>query len=292
MSKQENKFILDGQLDLSYLNHLEERPAPFVQGDSSIWIDPHISRQLLAVHLDPTTDQASRKPETIEASVAWMVGEMGLGPGDHVLDLGCGPGLYAHRLVNLGLKVTGVDFSSGSIEYARKSADEFGLTITYRYQDYLTLEDDSLYDAVLLIFGDFCVLNPDQRKKLLSSIHRALKPGGHFVLDVSTRKHRELNGARTNWQVSQGGFWQPGPHLVLEKGFDYPDDDMYCDQYVVIDEDGGITVYRNWFQDYDHERIRGELEEGGFEVQGVWDDLRGTTYSGEGEWIGVIVKKH
>ena len=70
------------------------------------------------------------------------------------------------------------------------------LAVTYRCQDYLTLEDNSLYKAAMLIFGSYCVLNPEQRKKLLDNIDRALKPGGQFALDVSTRKHRELNGAR------------------------------------------------------------------------------------------------
>ncbi len=290
MDNLEKCNVSNGQFDLSSLRHLEEHPTPFAPGDSSFWVDPHISRQLLAVHLDPTTDQASRRPEIIDASVAWMINEMGLHAGDHVLDLGCGPGLYASRMANLGLSVTGVDFSRGSIDYASIYAVEHGLTVTYRCQDYLTLEDDCLYDAILLIFGEYCVFNPEQRRKLLHNIHRALKPGGHFVLDVSTRKHRELNGAKNHWQVSQGGFWRPGPHLVLTQGFNYPDNDIFCDQYVVIEADGSSTVYRNWFQDYDCERTYGELEEGGFEVQGVWDDLMGTPYSGAGEWIGVIAK--
>ena len=220
-----------------------------------------------------------------------MVDELGLHNGDHVLDMGCGPGLYASRLAGLGLQVAGVDYSERSIDYARKYADQHGLRITYRLQNYLTLEDDSLYDAVLLIFGDYCALNPEQRRKILSNVRQALKSGGHFVLDVSTRLHRKLYGAKNSWQVSQGGFWRPGPHLVLERGFDYPEEDIYLDQYVVIENDGRVAVYRNWFQDYDRERISLELEEGGFEVQGVWDDLTGTPYSGGGEWIGAVAKR-
>jgi hypothetical protein len=87
------------------------------------------------------------------------------------------------------------------------------------------------------------------------------------------------------------GFWKPGPHLVLEQGFDYPEQDIYLDQFVVIEEDGTLSVYRNWFQDYTRETITAEVEAGGFAVQGVWNDLTGTPYTEGGEWVGVVALK-
>lgn len=42
-----------GRLDLSWLQQLRQRPAPFTPGDPLFWDDPHISRQMLAIHLDP-----------------------------------------------------------------------------------------------------------------------------------------------------------------------------------------------------------------------------------------------
>jgi len=286
-----NNQISHHHLELAILEDFQQKPEPFTPGEPLFWNDPHISKHMLATHLDQTVDQASRRPEVIDTSVAWIVAELGLQAGDHVLDMGCGPGLYASRLAGQSLSVTGVDFSMRSIDYARNYADDHGLDITYCCQDYLTLADESLYAAVLLIFGDYCTFNPKLRRKILRNVSRALKPGGFFVLDVSTRLHRELYGARNGWQVSQGGFWRPGPHLVLERGFDFPEEKIYCDQYVVIEADGKVTVYRNWFQDYDRDRISLELEEGGFAIQGVWDDLTGTPYSAAGEWIGVVAKK-
>jgi len=286
-----NFFKSDRQLDLSLLNSLQQKPEPFTPGEPLFWDDPHISISLLETHLNPTIDQASRRPETVDASVDWIMQVLGLQPGDSIIDLGCGPGLYATRLALNGLTVTGVDYSRRSIAYANAFAEEFSLGITYRYQNYLTLEDEARYDAVLLIFGDYCTFNPDQRRQILANVHRALKKGGHFVLDVSTRLHREKYGAKKVWTVSQGGFWRPGPHLVLEQGFDYPDSKIYLDQYVVLEEDGKVSVYRNWFQDFDREMIVHELSMGGFDVQGVWSDLTGTPYSETSEWIGVRATK-
>ena len=287
----ENFFLNDGKLDIGRLKLLQEKPLPFTPGEPLFWNDPHISKQMLEVHLNPTTDAASRQPETIVRSVDWMVKELKLQPGASILDLGCGPGLYASRLAEKGFCLTGVDYSQRSIEYARQYARDHHLEITYRYMDYLALEDESLYDAVLLIYGDFCPLSPEQRTLLLRNVHRALKPGGSFVLDVTTPFHRKKHGTVNGWYALEKGFWKPGPHLVLEEGFDYQEQAIFLDQAIVIEENGQESVYRNWFQDYDRSSITHELEAGSFTVQSATNDLCGTPYSVDSEWIGIIARK-
>ncbi|MHB1294859.1 MAG: SAM-dependent methyltransferase [Anaerolineae bacterium] len=278
-----------GPLDLAALVRLQERPPLWASGTLPFWDDPHIAQQMLAAHLDPNTDAASRRPEAIERSVDWIVAWLGLQVGDAVLDLGCGPGLYAARLATRGLRVTGVDYSRSSIAYATAYAREHALDTTYRYQDYLTLADAAQYDAALLIYGDYCPLAPEQRATLLRAVRRALKPGGRFVLDVSTPACRARFGLRSGWYVSSSGFWRPGPHVVLEQGYAYSEA-IYLDQYIVLDESGRLAVYRNWFQDYTPETITAELARGGFAVEGLWGDLCGTPYREESDWIGVVAR--
>ena len=246
---------------------------------------------MLLAHLSPHTDAASRRPETIERSVAWLIDALTLQPGQAVLDLGCGPGLYAARFAERGLWVTGVDFSQRSIDYAIEDARKRNLQIAYRHQNYLDLSDAARYDAALLIYGDFCPLAPEQRQRLLRNLRRALKDGGRFALDVSTRHLRARCGARADWKVMNSGFWRPGQHLVLTQGFDYPELSLYLDQYIVIEADGRMAVYRNWFQDYTRETIAAELTQHGFVVQSVWGDLTGTPYSDETDWIGIVAQK-
>ncbi len=288
-------FLKEAGLDLARLQACQKKPAPFTPGESLFWDDPHISKGMLSAHLNPDLDLASRRPEIIDRSVAWISAALNLQSGDAVLDLGCGPGLYASRLAERGYKVTGVDGSQRSIEYARQFARENNLDITYRYENYLTLADEDQYEAALLIYGDFCPLNPDQRSILLKNVHRALKPGGFFVLDVTTPLCHQRHGNSNRWYAAERGFWRPGPHLVLEEGFEYPDQDIYLDQMIVIEENGATTVYRNWFQDYTPEGITDELLSGGFKVRSLWNDLMGTPYTEDTEWIGVVaqrVKKH
>ncbi len=289
--RDDRHLIRHDVLQLDILRQLSQPPALFEPGEPLFWDDPHISAQMLAAHLDPTTEAASRAPHVIERTVAWLVDTLGLAPGDAVIDLGCGPGLYAAQLAQRGLHVTGVDYSRRSIAYARQSAADRDLAITYRYQNYLTLDETARYDAALLIYGDLCVLAPEKRDNLLRAIHRALKPGGSFACDVSTRQHRARVGVRPGWYAADSGFWKPGPHLVLERGFDYPDHDTYLDQYTVIEPDGSIGVYRNWFLDYTPETITPALEAAGFSVRGLWGDLAGSPLEPDGEWIGLVADK-
>jgi 2-polyprenyl-3-methyl-5-hydroxy-6-metoxy-1,4-benzoquinol methylase len=278
-------------LNLAQLQAYQEKPQPFTTGEPLFWDDPYISTQMLAAHLDPANDLASRRPETIDRSVDWLIKFLGILPGASVLDLGCGPGLYSMRLAERGMAVTGVDYSRRSIEYATESAERQHLDIRYRYQDYLVLEDTGEYDVAMLIYGDFCPLSPQQRSQLLQNVVRALKPGGYFVLDVTTRAHRKRYGSSNGWYMADKGFWKPNRHLVLEQGFDYPEQSIFLDQAVVLKTDGKLSVYRNWFQDFSQETITQELEHGGFAVQSVWSDLLGTPFTMHTEWIGVIARK-
>ncbi len=87
-----------------------QKPELYEKGTAVMWTDPHISKQLLEVHLNPEVDLASRKKKTIESTVKWMLDKAGKN-NLKILDLGCGPGLYSQLLARKGHQVTGVDFS-------------------------------------------------------------------------------------------------------------------------------------------------------------------------------------
>jgi len=267
------------------------KPGLFEPGEPRFWDDPHISKGMLEAHLNRNSDAASRKIKIIDREVRHLLTVRVLKPGDRVLDLGCGPGLYATRLSENGIKVTGIDISERSIDYAIRYAKECGLDIDYRCMDFFDMSITNEFDAVLLIYGELCTFADSRRDVLLAKILRALKPGGLFVFDVSTRQLRMKEGLRNRWYVSNSGFWRPGRHMVLEQGFDYPEHDVWLDQYVVMTEDGKAAVYRNWFHDYSLASIRQVAVKAGFGIAHVWNDFTGKPYVEGGDWIAVVAKK-
>ncbi len=273
------------------LAELSQPPALFAPGDIRFWQDPRVQPQLLATHLDPTVDLASRRPRAIAATVGWIVERLDLGEGARVLDLGCGPGLYCTELARLGMQVTGVDFSQSSIEYARAAARAEGLPIDYLLGDYTEVDFGTGHDAVLLIYGDLCTLTDSQRDRLLARVRGALAPAGRFVFDVTTPHLRSTVGAKDGWEAYSGpGFWRDGPHLVLRSTFGYPEHSVTLEQYVVVEAGGEMCTYRIWSHDYDEAGLREMLGRGGFEVEGMYGDLMGAPVPGESQWLGVVAR--
>ncbi len=284
-------LITRAGLDLALLHSLAQKPTLFAPGEPLFWADPHIAAQMLDAHLNPDNDLASRRPETIDRAVDWLAEALGLDSDTALLDLGCGPGLYARRFARRGVRVTGVDLSENSLAYARQH-DPASTYLTCDYRALDTYGWRETFDAAVLIYGDLCVLNDGDRDTVLGHIHRALKPGGRFAFDVSTPALHAWPNGNTSWYVVNGpGFWKPGPHLVLESHFAYPEHDTALDQFIVIEAEGAVSTYRNWFHDYTPATITPVLEAAGFQVRGVFADLWGTPYTPEGGWVGVVAEK-
>ncbi len=266
------------------------KPEPFKPGELSFWDDNHISKSMLESHLNPDINAASRKHETINREIENFIASGTLKRGNKVLDLGCGPGLYANRLAEKGIKVTGVDISKRSLDYAVNEAKEKKLDVDYLLSDFLDINYSGGFDAALQVSGELNTLSDEKRDRFLSKIYRALNKEGLFIFDVTTRAQRMKSGLKNHWYVSYGGFWRAERHLVLEQGIDYPDYDVWLDQYIVID-DTGVSVYRNWFHDYALSSISETLEDNGFHIINKWNDLTGSRYEDGGDWIAVVAGK-
>jgi SAM-dependent methyltransferase len=284
-------ILSSGKLDLERLRQLTARPPLWAPHEALFWNDPYISKQMLAAHLDPNTDAASRRPETIEAIVDWLASHLDLQPGDSVIDLGCGPGLYTSRLARRGLRVTGVDSSPNSLEYARRQAQEQGLDIEYVLGSYVELDYQDRFDVALLIYFDFGVLPDDDRDEVLRRVHRALKPGGAFVFDITTPHWPHPADGHSHWAISPGGFWKPGPYLELTRSFHYPEADAHLRQTLILEEGGTTSLYRIWDHSYTPESITAVLEAQGFRVESLWADLTGTPLEEGAPALGVVARR-
>lgn len=174
--------IMKESNSITQLFSLLQKPALWQRSCEPFWDDEHISKGMLEAHLNPEWDAASRRHSYIDCSVKWF-GSI-IPAGSRILDLGCGPGLYTKRLSDSGYDVTGIDWSRRSIAYAKEQDSK----TEYIYLDYLKMNYSEAFDAITLIYCDYGALIPDERKMLLSKIHRALKPNGLFIFDVFTER--------------------------------------------------------------------------------------------------------
>jgi SAM-dependent methyltransferase len=111
-----------------------------------------------------------------------MAGELGLRPGDTLVDLGCGmagPALWMAR--ETGARLTGVDISSVATARASARAAEMGLSDRARFVvgsfEDATLESGSADGAMS---EDALQYTPDKQAAMAEAA-RILRPGGRFV---------------------------------------------------------------------------------------------------------------
>ena len=103
------------------LEEINSRPTPFkFYTAEELWTDKHTSMKMLEYHLNESVDLSSRNKDFIAHSVKWIVSHFGIDANTSIADFGCGPGLYTTLFAENDADVTGIDFSSRSIQYAKK----------------------------------------------------------------------------------------------------------------------------------------------------------------------------
>ena len=284
--------ISEGPLDLSFLAALPADPEPFADGRQIPWNDPDFSRRMLAFHLDERHDLASRRAAKRKRIVDELMAVTGLAPGDRVLDLGCGPGLYCRELARCGMRVEGWDYAPAAIEYARRQAQTAGLKIRYVRDDYRNLDAVERFELVTVIYGDLNVFSRSDAQALLRRIRHALVPGGHFFADVTSPAAHPAGVVRQYFSYHTAGLWSDGPFLELFEAHPVRPDGLRWDRYVILEADTGrARVYTTWSQEYTRETITALVESAGFSVRGLYDDPAESALCDGPGWIGVLAVK-
>jgi 2-polyprenyl-3-methyl-5-hydroxy-6-metoxy-1,4-benzoquinol methylase len=274
------------------LEEINARPEPFEYYTAAdLWTDAHTSKKMLEYHLNESLDLASRNPEFIERSSAWIASQFSVDDHTAIADFGCGPGLYTTRFADHGAAVVGIDFSERSIRYAEETAERMGLSIDYVCQDYLAFETDKRFDLITMIWCDFCALSPMQRRDLLGKFQKLLNDGGSVFLDVHSLNVFDQKEEAAIYEINQlDGFWSPNPYYGFLNTFKYEEEKVFLDKYTIIEEDRTRTVY-NWIQCFSPESLQAEFEENGLEVEELYADVAGETFSQGSTEFAVVARK-
>lgn len=112
-----------------------------------------------------------------------LVGEaIAVQPGEHVLDVGCGPGFYVKELldqVGVDGSVTGVDVSKAMLAVAAKRVEGHDNVAFCEAEATALPVPDGAFDAAVSV--QVLEYVPDVAAAL-AEIHRALRPGGRVVI--------------------------------------------------------------------------------------------------------------
>ncbi|MBQ6267604.1 MAG: methyltransferase domain-containing protein [Clostridia bacterium] len=192
-------------------------------------------------------------------------------PNGILLELGCGTGSLTALLADRGYDVIGVDTSVGMLNAAREKCAPLGSRVLLLQQDMQALD---LFGTVRACVCALDGLNhlPDAAavRRTFAGVSLFMEPGGAFIFDVNTvYKHRAV---------------------LADNAFVIENDDVFCTWQNALQPDDSVEITLDFFEEaadgtyersweqfteraYPLPEIAAWLEEAGFEVCGIYDDL-------------------
>ena len=188
-----------------------------------------------------------------------------------LLDLGCGTGSMSLAMAERGFDVIGVDSSVGMLNAAQQKMFASGKQMLLLNQ---SMEEIDLYGtvdcAICVLDGINHLKNEKAVKATFEKVSLFMNKGGAFAFDVNTLyKHK---------------------FVLADNVFVYEPDGVYCVwQNSFNGSDGSVDISLDFFEEedgvyyrsgesfteraYELNDIKAWLEDAGFEVIGIYDDL-------------------
>lgn len=270
------------------------RPLPWAQGGNLPWDDPEFSARMLREHLDESHGAASRQLPERQAQLDWLWQKLKLQPGQRVLDVTCGPGLYAVELARRGCLVTGVDFSPAAIAYAQELAQAQGVNgrCTFVQQDVRQMNlAGQEFDAALLLYGQLAVFSRSDARALLAQIAQAMRHGGQLVVELLDQDKVDKKESRW-WYTDETGLWGDAPYLHLGERFWYAEERLSLERFLILHlETGQLDEIQLCDQTYAVPEMLALMQEVGFSHATpylAWDAL--PLYDAD-EWVVYVAER-
>jgi cyclopropane-fatty-acyl-phospholipid synthase len=165
-----------------------------------------LGNDFFGLWLDDTMTYSSAKFDTGQESLeaaqtlkyASMVDQMGVEPGDHVLEIGCGWGGFAEYAAReRGLRVTCLTISEEQYNYAVERIEKAGLSgaVDFKLQDYR--DETGQYDGIASI-EMFEAVGEKYWPVYFEAVKDRLKPGKNATLQIITVQDKR-------WEVYRRG---------------------------------------------------------------------------------------
>ncbi|MCP4818048.1 MAG: class I SAM-dependent methyltransferase [Shimia sp.] len=232
--RADNDDVYDGFPGMAFVR-LYERMRHWMNRNSRTQAKKNISyhydlgNEFYGLWLDETMTYSSALFETGQESMeaaqtakyASMVDQMGVSPGDHVLEIGCGWGGFAeYAAKERGLKVTGLTISEEQLKFARERIEKAGLSdrVEFKLQDYR--DETATYDGIASI-EMFEAVGEKYWPVYFDTVRERLKPGKNATLQIITITNKRFESYRKEVDFIQKyifpGGMLPSPEVLRKE---------------------------------------------------------------------------
>ncbi|MFP4201759.1 MAG: class I SAM-dependent methyltransferase [Candidatus Acetothermia bacterium] len=202
-----------------------------------------------------------------------MLGQLGYRTRS-ILDLACGEGTFVLEARELGFNAVGVDKSKQMVEIARKKARKKDSDVKFFQGDMRDFVPEEEFGLVTSWFDSMnYLLTAYDIKRTMNTAYSALQDGGYFVFDMNT-----IYGLSQEWQQEECYVERDDGEVFEVHRTDYsPSRNVAELQITFFTKDGDCWRKSEEVHEeraYELERIKELAREVGFQVSGVWDDVR------------------
>lgn len=206
-----------------------------------------------------------------------------------LLDLGCGTGNMSFEMAEKGFDVIGVDSSIGMLNAAQQKMFEKGTRVLLLNQNMQEIDLYGTVDcAVCVLDGINHLPDADDVKKTFEKVSLFMNKGGAFAFDVNT-VYKHQNVLADNVFV----YEPENVYCVWQNSFNAADNSVDISLDFFEEEDGVYYRSSENFTEkaYELSDIKLWLEESGFEVVGVYDDMTTDDVKPESERAVFLARK-
>lgn len=135
----------------------------------------------------------------------------GVPESGRLLEIGCGTGHIAIRLVKMGWTLTGLDISPDMLEFLQQTAHSSGLEVDAVCSDMAKFALPVTFHGAYCPLSTFSVLHDDELvQSHLNSMAAVLLPGACYILDISLRGQEPSDAAEQDdgdhWTARRGSI--------------------------------------------------------------------------------------
>jgi SAM-dependent methyltransferase len=124
--------------------------------------------------------------------------------GGVILDLACGTGLHAIELTRRGYQVVGFDLSLAMLARAADEAMDRNQKLNFVQGDMREMTFEETFDGIYCWNTSFGFFEEEKNAQVIQRVHKALKPGGVFLLDVANRDYVSRQAPSLAWFEGEG----------------------------------------------------------------------------------------
>jgi len=207
---------------------------------------------------------------------------------EKILDISCGTGSMALNLSELGFVVFGLDESRTMVNEARKKLFTSRHNIPVWVASMTDFRVRRQFHAILCTYDSFNYCRSlSVCGSVLTSVAKALRPGGVFVFDISTTRNSQQN-FQNYYDKEQTEHFK-----YVRQSYFLSNENKQINEFFITRLDGAHLTYHEYHEQkiYSIRALRSIISPNVFDIVGVFDGFSMQPATGKSDRVHFLLKK-